>query len=125
MYQVNVNPINGKRYYYSYVDMNGNIECDDLPPYQDINKARACWWDDEKWNFDEGRYAEILAEIEAQKEAAQAEKDRLSSIPSNEELNEMLLTSMVAIAEITSFIDTTVEPLTDLAALLKGGKDNG
>lgn len=125
MYKVIVTLINGKRYYHSYNESNGNIECADLPPYQDINKARACWWDDEKWNFDESRYAEILAEIEAKKEAEQAEKDRLSSIPSNEELNEMLLTSMVAIAEITSFIDTTVEPLTDLAVLLKGGNDNG
>ncbi len=123
MYQVIVNSINGKRYYYSYVESDGNIECDDLPPFQDINKARSCWWDDEKWNFDESRYAEILAEIQAKKEAAQAEKDRINAIPSNEELNEMMLTSMSAIAEISSYIDSTVEPLTALAGMLKGGDE--
>lgn len=123
MYQVIVNSINSKRYYYSYVESDGNIECDDLPPFQDINKARACWWDDEKWNYDESRYAEILADIQAKKEAAQAEKDRINAIPSNEELNEMMLTSMSAIAEISSYIDSTVEPLTALAGMLKGGEE--
>lgn len=123
MYQVIVISINGKRFYYSYVQSDGNITCDDLPPYQDINKARACYWDDEKWIFDEERYAEIIADIEQAKADAEAEAERLAAIPSNEELNEMMLTSMLAISEITNFIDTTVEPLTDLAALLKGGED--
>lgn len=122
MYQVIVNSINGKRYYYSYVNTNGNITCDDLPPYQDINKARSCWWDDEKWNFDESRYAEILAEIEQAKADAEAEADRIASIPNNEELNEMLLTLMDATSEIAMYMDSVVEPLTEMAALLVKGE---
>lgn len=122
MYQVIVTSIDGKRYYYAYVETNGNIECIDLPPYQDINKARACWWDDEKWNFDESRYAEIIAEIEAKKEAAQEEADRIASIPNNEQLNEMVLCLMDAVNELALFDVTVVEPLTDLAVLVTKGE---
>ena len=118
MYQVIVTSIDGKRYYYAYVETNGNIECADLPPYQDINKARSCWWDDEKWNFDESRYAEILAEIEQAKAEAEAEAERLASIPSNEMLNEMVLSAFEAINELAKFDDVVVSPLSDMAALL-------
>ena len=118
MYQVIVTSINGKRYYHSYVESDGNIECDDLPPFQDINKARACYWNDEKWNFDESRYAEILAEIEAKKQAAQEEADRQAAIPNNEELNFMVIATMEGLAEIMTKIDVVVDPLAELAKLL-------
>lgn len=117
-YQVIVILIEGKRYYYSYVQTDGNIECDDLPPYQDINKARACWWDDEKWNFDEERYEAILAEIEQEKADAEAEAERIAAIPTNEELNEMLLSVFDAINELAMFDDIVVGPLSDMAELL-------
>lgn len=120
-YHVIVNSINGKRYYHSYVESNGNITCDDLPPFQDINKARACYWNDEEWLFNETRYAEILAEIEARKEAAQAEAERLASIPTNEQLKEMSLCTMEAINEVMILIDSVVNPLSEMAALLTGG----
>ncbi len=113
-----VNSLNGKRYYYSYGSANGNIECDDLPPFQDINKARACWWNDEEWVFDEGRYAEILAEIEQAKADAEAEAERLASIPNNEELNSMVLIAMEGLAEVMVTMEEVVEPLTELAKLL-------
>ena len=123
MYEVIVTSANGKRYYYDYVGKDGNIKCSDLPPFQDKNKARACYWNDEEWIFDEVRYAEILAEIEAKKKAAQAEADRIAAIPNNEELNEMLLTTMLAVAEITNVMETAVEPLASLAGLLKAGDE--
>lgn len=122
MYQIIVTSINGKRYYHSYVESDGNIECDDLPPFQDINKARACYWNDEQWLFDGTRYDEILAEIEAKKQAAQEEADRQAAIPNNEQLNEMMLCLMTATNEIALYMDSVVEPLTDMAALLVKGE---
>ena len=119
MYQVIVTSINGKKYYYSYVESDGNMECDDLPPYQDINKARACYWNGSSWKFDEAKYEEIIAEIEARKKAEQEEAERVAAIPDNEELYEMMLVTMEGLAEVTAFIDEVVEPLTELAKLLK------
>lgn len=124
-YQVIVllNESNGKRYYYSYVNEGGNIECDDLPPYQDINKARACYWNDEEWVFDKVRYEEILAEIEAAKEAARLEAERIAAIPNNEELRDMVLSTMQATNEVMMFIEEVVNPLNEMAALLTGGEE--
>ena len=118
MYQVNVDSINGKRYYYSYIEADGNITCNDLPPYQDINKARACYWNDEQWVFDESRYAEILAEIEEKKQAAQEEADRVASIPNNEELTFMVIAAMEGLAEVETKINSMVNPLAELAKML-------
>lgn len=59
-------------YYYSYVESDdttlGNIEVSDLPHYQDINKARSCYYDNGTWVYDENKYLEIKEEI-ARKEA--------------------------------------------------------
>lgn len=114
-----------QNYYHSYVESNdatlGNIECTELPPYQDIHKARSCYWDGKKWVFDEGKYNEIIANIEAEKEAAEEETKRIAEIPSNEELKEMFLCNTVAINEIMTYIEEIVEPLKDMAALLTGG----
>lgn len=115
---VSLNESNGKRYYHAYVESGGNIVCDDLPPFQDINKARSCYWDDEKWMFDEIRYAEILDEIEQAKADAEAEANRIAAIPNNELLYEMMLSAFDAINELAKFDDTVVSPLSDMAALL-------
>ena len=83
-----------KSYFYSYVQSGdstlGNIECTDLPPYQDINKARSCYWDSEAlvWVFDEEKYTEILAII-ADKEADIKQKElEASVIMTNKELTQ-------------------------------------
>lgn len=124
MYQVIIvlDEIRNRNYYDGYVISDdstlGNIQCTDLPPYQDINKAKACYWSDETWLFDSEKYEEILAEIQAKKEAAEEEAIRAASIPSNEELRDMALSNMAAINEINMYIEGVVEPLTDMAALL-------
>lgn len=80
-----------KSYYHSYVDSEdttlGNISCVDLPPYQDISKAHACYWDaeNEKWVFDEEKYQEILAEIENEKKEASEKEAIQKTVMTNEE----------------------------------------
>ena len=92
-----------KSYYHSYFESEdtklGNMECTDLPPYQDINKARACYWDSEnsEWVFDEEKYAEIIEEIEAEREAREKEELEASVVMTNAELTQ-------AIMEITEII---------------------
>lgn len=66
MYQVIIvrNENKEKNYYYSYTESEdttlGNISVEDLPPYQDINKARACYWSDGIWVYDPEEYEDIL-----------------------------------------------------------------
>lgn len=90
-YQVIVvnDKIRNKNYYYSYVinnqalnlgvfsvdDTTDTITVSDLPPYQDISKANACYWDSENavWVFDDEKYAEILNELK------ESESDYLES----------------------------------------------
>lgn len=66
--------ITNKNYYHSYFLSDdtslGNITVTDLPPYQDINKARSCYWDSEnkKWIFDEGEYNKFLQKLSFEKE---------------------------------------------------------
>lgn len=59
-----LNATKNRRYYYSYAEsadvVMGNITTDDLPPYQDINKARACYWEDGQWIYDPEEYDHIL-----------------------------------------------------------------
>lgn len=83
-----------KSYYHSYVESEdktlGNISCNELPPFQDINKAHACYWDSEngQWVFDDEKYAEIIAEITAEKEAAEQAAAEGEATPTNAELAE-------------------------------------
>ena len=109
-----------KSYYYSYVTENGNIECTELPPYADPNKARACYWDTESatWVYDEEKYTEIVAEQEALKAAAEQEKLEAEAVPSNAELAD-------AVMELASNDDLIMDALSELAeavAMLKGGE---
>lgn len=81
-----------RSYYHSYIESEdttlGNIECSDLPPYQDINKARACYWDADNavWVFDEEKYSELLADIEEEEAAREQTEKEASVIMTNKEL---------------------------------------
>lgn len=61
-----LNETKSRKYYYSYTESSdaamGNVTTDDLPPYQDINKARACYWDDGEWIYDIEEYERIINE---------------------------------------------------------------
>lgn len=83
-----------KSYYHSYVESEdttlGNISCDELPPYQDLNKAQSCYWDaeNENWVFDEEKYEEIITQIAAEKESAEQAVAEAEATPTNAELAE-------------------------------------
>ena len=118
MYQVIIilDEARNKSYYHSYVPGDGNIECEELPPYADVNKARACYWDAKAkaWVYDEEKYAEIIAEQEAAKAAQeQAEKEE-AAVPSNKELAEAVVELAEGIADIEAGI-------TELAGIVVGG----
>lgn len=107
-----------RSYYYSYVPKNGNIECDELPPYQDLNKAQSCYWDGEKWIYDEEKYAEIVAVEEAEKKAEQQAELEAAATPTNAEIAQALM-------ELGENLSTVMDALTELAgevATLKGGE---
>lgn len=100
-----------KSYYSHYVKANGNIECSELPPYQDIDKARACYWNTKtsEWVFDEEKYEEILdkkAQAEAESAAREAEA---AATPTIAEL-------LYAIMELAESISDIEAALVELAA---------
>lgn len=86
-----------RSYFYSYVvsedSTKGNIECTELPPYADIDKARACYWDDTNlvWVYDDDKYNEICEKIEAELEAQEQAKLEASLIMNNAELTEAVM----------------------------------
>lgn len=109
-----------RSYYYSYVAENGNIECTELPPYADPNKARACYWDAENttWIYDAEKYAEIVAEQEALEAAAEQERLESEAVPSNAELAD-------AVMELAGNDDLIMDALSELAdkiAKMEGGE---
>ena len=110
-----------KSYYYSYVDKDGNIECEELPPYQDINKARACYWDGKKWIYDADKHEEIVAVQEAEKAAAEQAAQEAEAVPTLREIG-------VALMEIAENVNTNMSAITELAAIVskmipeKGGE---
>lgn len=107
-----------KSYYYSYVTENGNIECAELPPYADPNKAQACYWDGEKWVFDADKYDEIMTIQAAEKEAADKAAAEEAATPTNAELAS-------AVMELADNDGTIMDALSELAneiAALKGGE---
>ena len=109
--------IRGKSYYHSYIENDGNIECEELPPYQDIQKARACYWDmkSQKWVYDEEKYTELVDIHKAAKAAEEQAKKEAEAIASNKELTDAVLELAVGQAEINAKI-------TKLSTLLKGGE---
>ena len=107
-----------RSYYYSYVPENGNIQCDELPPYADVNKAQSCYWDGEKWIFDEEKYAEIVAAEEAEREAEQQAELEAAATPTNTEIAQALM-------ELAENLSTVMDAITELAeqvTALKGGE---
>lgn len=84
--------VRGKDYYESYVESEdatlGNITVEELPPYADINMARACYRDadNKKWIYDADKEAEIQAKITASKEAAEKAQAAAEATPSNADL---------------------------------------
>lgn len=92
-----------RSYYHSYVASDGNIECDELPPYADVNKARACYWDADvsTWVYDEEKYAELVAEQAALKAEEERAKLEAAATPSNAELAEAVMDLANAVADIT------------------------
>lgn len=107
-----------RSYYYSYVPENGNIQCDELPPYADVNKAQACYWDGEKWIFDEEKYTEIVAAEEAAKEAEQQAELEAAATPTNAEIAQALM----ELADNVSALMDAVTEIAEQIASLKGGE---
>ena len=113
-----------KDYYDSYQESDdttiGNITCEELPPFQDINKAKACYWDPDslEWVFDEEKYNEILEEqTAARSEAAKAAAVEAAT-PSNAELAEVL----AELADYISAHDTAIAELGGMVSkLMEGG----
>lgn len=129
MYQVIVvrDDNRGRDYYYTYAVSSdtalGNIECDELPPYADANKARACYWDADAsaWVYDADKYAAIVAEQDAAAAAAEQAQREAAAVPSNAELAE-------AVMEIAASVSDIMDALSELAALVsekKGVNDDG
>ncbi len=106
-----------KSYYYSYVYKNGNIECAELPPYQDILKAKACYWDGENWVYDSDKYAELVAEAEAEKEATEKAAAEAEAVPTNAELADAMM-------EIADNVSILMDAVAELAGgnSMKGGE---
>ena len=112
-----------RSYYYSYVAQNGNIECTELPPYADPNKARACYWDAESttWIYDAEKYTEIVAEQEALKAAAEQANKEAEAVPTLKEIG-------IALMEIAENVNANMGAITELAAIVswmiseKGGE---
>lgn len=104
-----------RSYYHSYVTEAGNIECDELPPFQDINKARACYWDADAsaWVYDSDKYAEIVAKQQAVEAAEEQAKLEAAAIPTNAEL-------AAAVMELAEDIAKIEEVLTGLAGMERG-----
>lgn len=109
-----------RSYYHSYVASDGNIECDELPPYADTSKARACYWDAGAlaWVYDPDKYAEIIAEQQAAETAAEQAKLEAAAVPSNAELT-------AAVMEIAANVSDMMDALSELAEMAskqKGGE---
>ncbi len=107
-----------KSYYYAYVAENGNIECEELPPYADINKAHACYWNGKKWVFDPEKYAEIEAIQIAEKEATEKAETEARAVPTSAEL-------AIAVMELGDNVSLLMDAVSELAnevAAMKGGE---
>lgn len=107
-----------KSYYYSYVDKDGNIECEELPPYQDILKAKSCYWDGKNWAYDSDKFTELVAEADAERDAAEKAAAEAAAVPTNEEL----AFATMEIADNVSVLMDAVSELAETVALMKGGE---
>lgn len=107
MYQVILRHDKGREYYHDYFindEMIGTIQCDELPPYQDIIKARSCYYDDGKWVFDDEKYEELsYAQI---------------GTPDNTELSEGLMDLAMVVDELITSV-TTIADNIDIVTVLE------
>lgn len=112
-----------KNYYHSYEQSDdetiGNISCVDLPPFQDIYKARACYWnsDSAEWVFDDEKYSDILTEQAEIKAEMEKEAAKNAATPSNEELAE----GLIELAENVANHNNTILALEEKVAKLMEG----
>lgn len=122
MYQVIItdDETRERSYFYSYGEIAGNIETEELPPYQDINKARACYWDSKNsaWVYDPDKYAEICLDQQKQKEESEKAQALAEAIPTNEELCAALL----ELAANQSDLMKAVQELANQIVAMEGGK---
>lgn len=122
MYQVIItdDETHERSYFYSYGVMEGNIECEELPPYQDINKARSCYWDSDNntWVYDSDKYAEICSDQQKQKEESEKAQALAAAIPTNEEL----CTALLELASNQSDLMMAVQELANKIAVMEGGE---
>lgn len=109
-----------KSYYYSYVEKGGNIKCADLPPYQDINRARSCYWDADAsaWICDTDKYAEIVAAQAAKKAAEEQAQREAEAVLGNADLT----LAVMELADRISMIVDAVPGLAGEAAVSEGGE---
>lgn len=113
MYNVIIVLDNAKNrsYYYTYVESDGNIVCDELPPYQDINKARSCYWNEGDWVYDPDKCAEIVAEQENAKAAAEQARIEAEAVPTLEEI-------AAATMEIAENVSANMDAIAELATMV-------
>lgn len=107
-----------RSYYHSYNEVSGNIQCEDLPPYADVLKARACYREDDKWIFDEEKYQELVEEHDAHIAEAKQAAMEASAVPSNTEL-------AIGLMEVCENLDALFEAVSELGlkvAELEGGE---
>lgn len=137
---ITLDRLRDRSYYHSYVESNdattGNIECNELPPYADVTKARACYWDSNKkmWIFDLEKYNETLQAQEQAKIEAEKENAKNAAIPTNTELSEGLIElaesvaqhndALVELGEILVRYDDALAELGNLIASLKTAIEN-
>ena len=116
-----------RSYYQGYVESEdttlGNITVSELPPYADVNMARACYWDaeNEKWIFDEEKESDIQEKLAADKEAAEKAQAETEATPSNadladcvSELGEGQSSLEDAVAELGELVNELLERVTKL-----------
>lgn len=113
-----------RSYYQGYIisddEIQGNITCEELPPYADVNKARSCYWDSEekKWIYDAEKEAEIQEQIAAAEAETEKTKAEAEATPPNMDLAD-------AVIELGNNVSDMMDALTELAQTvndLRGGE---
>lgn len=120
-----------RSYYQGYVESEdttlGNITVEELPPYADINMARACYWDadNRKWLYDADKEAEIQEKIAAAKEAAEKAQAAAEATPSNSDLADCVVELgdvQSSLEDAVAELGQAVNELSERVAKLKGGE---
>lgn len=103
-----------KDYYQSYIESEdtslGNISVDSLPSYQDIVKARSCYWNGKEWVFDDKKYKNFQKEAKEKKEKEDAEKAKEDAKLTNDEIADALM----ELAELLAIMDERLTALEEV-----------